>query len=70
MAASMPYMMAIPGGGQSPLPLAYPNYAAPGTSHDFAMPTAAMGELHPTMGIAMDDGVAAADDGKVGGTIG
>lgn len=42
MAASMPYMMAIPGGGQSPLPLAYPNYAAPGTSHDFAMPTAAM----------------------------
>ena len=31
---------------------------------------AAMGELHPTMGIAIDDGVAAADDGKVGGTIG
>ena len=30
---------------------------------------AAMGELHPIMGIAMDDGVAAAN-GKVEGTIG
>lgn len=42
MAASMPYMMAVPGGGQGPLPLAYANYAATGPPQDYAMPTTAM----------------------------